>query len=165
MEFIKQMRKREFIEMSLKCAIALLSAFIAIILMEGMIYGIQLNALKTMSSSSQSYSNSTIAYAIKEDDNKYFVVYYNEGSEKEWSAVKDTYLTREQCEDLAVKEVVYHAPNAFQLSITGVHFVVMAVFVSAVAGYFAYRFVMLSKAYQKIEKEYQETGTIEISNF
>ena len=45
MEFIKQMKKREFIEMSLKALACLLGAFIAFILMEGMIYGIKLNTL------------------------------------------------------------------------------------------------------------------------
>ena len=39
MDFIKKMKKREFIEMSLKTVAAVLSAFIAVILMEGMILG------------------------------------------------------------------------------------------------------------------------------
>ena len=49
MEFINKMKKREFIEMGLKTLAAVFAAFLAIILMEGMIYGIQLNALKTKS--------------------------------------------------------------------------------------------------------------------
>ena len=49
MEFIKRMKKREFIEMGLKTLAAILAAFLAIILMEGMIYSIELNALKTKS--------------------------------------------------------------------------------------------------------------------
>ena len=40
MEFIKTMKKREFIEMTLKTIAAICACFIAIILMEGMIYGI-----------------------------------------------------------------------------------------------------------------------------
>ena len=71
MEFIKQMKKREFIEMSLKTLAALFAAFLAIILMEGMIYGIELNALKTKSTSSVATSDSTTAYCIKQEDDKY----------------------------------------------------------------------------------------------
>ena len=47
----------------------------------------------------------------------------------------------------------------------GVHYVVMAVFVSAVAGFFVYKFIMLNKSYKKIEEEFAKTGSIEISNF
>ena len=47
MEFISKMKKREFIEMGLKALASLLAAFLAIILMEGMIYSIYLNDLKT----------------------------------------------------------------------------------------------------------------------
>ena len=40
MEFIKKMKKREFIEMGLKTLIAFFACFIAIVLMCGMIYSI-----------------------------------------------------------------------------------------------------------------------------
>ena len=68
MDFIKNMKKREFIEMGLKTLAALLAAFLAIILMEGMIYSIQLNTLKTKSESSVAISSSTIAYCIEESE-------------------------------------------------------------------------------------------------
>ncbi len=165
MEFIKKMKKREFIEMGLKTLAAIMAAFLAIILMEGMIYGIELNALKTAGKGHVTFSNSTIAYCIKEDDDKYFVVYYNpENTEKQWSATKDNFKTKEEClamEGSTVKEVVMHAPNAFVFSITPIHYVVMAVFVSAVAGFFVYKFVALTKEYQKIEDQFKKNGTIE----
>ena len=108
------MKKREFIEMGLKAFAAIMAAFLAIILMEGMIYGIELNALKTAGKGHVTFSNSTIAYCIKEDDDKYFVVYYNpENTEKQWSATKDNFKTKAEClamEGSTVKEVVMHAP-------------------------------------------------------
>lgn len=175
MDFIKQMKKREFIEMGLKTLAAILAAFLAIILMEGMIYSIELNALKTKGSGYTITSGVTVAYCIKESDDKYFVIYYNEGTEKEWSASSKTLLTKQECKDLsnaaiqaqknsaAVKEVVFNAPNAFIFSITPVHYVVMAVFVAAVAGFFVYKFVALAKEYKGIEENFKKTGTIELA--
>ena len=166
MEFIKRMKKREFIEMSLKALAALLALFLAVILMEGMIYGIQLNALKTKATNSTAISNSTIAYCIPEEDDKYFVVYYNADEDKDtydWSAVKNEYKTKDECEALSVKEVVFRAPNAFEFSITGIHFVIIAVVTVALAGFFAYRFVRLAKEYKRIEENFVKNGTIEIN--
>lgn len=70
MDFIKRMKKREFIEMALKTICAILASFLAIILMEGMIYGIQLNALVKNGSSVTFITNDektdgTIAYCIE----------------------------------------------------------------------------------------------------
>lgn len=168
MDFIKQMKKREFIEMSLKCLAAVMAAFVAIILMEGMIYSIYLNAYKTKAGSSGSNSETSIAYCIKEDDNKYFVLFQNtdlSGGATEWSATSTLY-SKEDCtpEKLSVKEVVFHAPSAFEFTINGIHYAVIAVFVAIVAGYFVWRFIALSKSYKKIEEEFVKSGTIEISN-
>lgn len=165
MEFIKQMKKREFIEMGLKTAAAILAAFLAIILMEGMIYGINLNALKTKGSGYVAQDGSTIAYCIKEKEDKYFVIYHNpENKDGEWTASKDTYLTKAECEAMEgtiVKEVKFNAPNAFKFTITPIHYVVMAVFVLGVAGFFTYKFIALNKEYTKIEDTFKKTGTIE----
>jgi len=163
MEFIKRMKKREFLEMGLKTAAALLAAFLAIILMEGMIYSIQLHALKTESSSYLATSSSTIAYCIEQDDDKYLVLFYNEEQEYQWSASTDT-MTLDEVNKLTVKELVFDAPNAFQLSITGVHYVVMGLFVAIVAGFFVYRFIRLAKVYKGIEEEFVKTGTIAFNN-
>ncbi len=178
MEFINKMKKREFIEMSLKTVAAILAAFVAIILMESMIYGIYLNALKTNGDGETKVQGQTIAYCIKESEDKYFVIYHNDDPRtkgfhiEEWTANSDKYLTKQECLDLAntelqaapVKEVVFRAPNAFEFTITGTHYIVMAVFVLAIGGFFTYKFIALSKEYKRIEENYKKTGTIEIGN-
>ncbi len=169
MEFIKKMRLRENIEIGIKTIIGILAAFLAIILMEGMIYGINLNALKTKSDRAFIQSDVTVAYCIKEAEDKYFVIYYNEDrlendGSSNWSAQANEYKTKAECDNLLVKKVVYRAPTAFELTITPVHYAVMAVFVLAVCGYFVYRFIALNKTYNKIEDKYKKTGEIEITN-
>lgn len=172
MDFIKRMKKREFIEMTLKTICALLASFLAIILMEGMIYSIQLNALVKNGSNAIYMINSdktegTIAYCIERGENEdgetlYVVVAYNEGMDNEWSAASKDLKTREECEELNVVDVVFHAPNAFIFSITPVHYVVMVVFVLLVAGFFVYRFIVLNKSYKAIEDNFKKTGVIEL---
>ena len=173
MDFIKRMKKREFIEMALKTVCAILASFLAIILMEGMIYGIQLNALVKNGSSVTFITNDektdgTIAYCIERGENEngetqYVVLAYNEGiQDNEWSCASGDLKTKEECEALAVREVVFHAPNAFIFSITPVHYVVMVVFVLLVAGFFVYRFIALNKSYKEIEDNFKKTGTIEL---
>ena len=97
----------------------------------------------------------------------YFVLYYNENAEGEdsyeWSANKNDLKTKEECEALSVKEVVYRAPNAFEFSITGTHYIIISIFVAVVAGYFVYRFVRLTKEYKHIEDNFKKTGTIEFN--
>ncbi len=162
------MKKREFIEMTLKTVIAILASFIAIILMEGMIYSIELNSYMKYGIMTLKQPTSTIAYCIERGDDEYFVLYYNEDSEPLWTAdAKAPLLSKADClamEGTDVKEVVFHAPNAFQFSISGIHFVVMAVFVALIAGFFVYKFIALGKEYKKIEENFRKTGTIEINN-
>jgi len=155
--------------MGLKTLTVILAAFLAIILMEGMIYGIKLNQIKSKTSETK-VNNSTIAYCLKESDDKYTVIFKNydeDANEVIWSCMKDKTYTKAQCDAMKgtdVKEVVFHAPNAFELSISGVHYVVMAVFMSAIIGFFVYKFVKLTKDYKKIEDEFNKTGTISINN-
>lgn len=173
MEFIKKMKKRENIEMSIKTIIAVLACFIAIILMEGMIYGIKLNSNKTNPNQTVLIqSQSTVAYCIKEANDKYFVLYYNKGMEKngatsDWTAQIDDFKTEEECKALKsqVKQVIFGAPNAFEYSIKPFHYAIIAVFVLGVSGYFVYRFIALNKEYKKIEDKFNKTGEIEITNF
>ncbi len=172
MDFINKMKKREFIEMALKTLAAVLAGFLAIILMEGMIYSIELNALKTkgrtytVHNMTTEYHKGTVAYCIKQSDDKYFVIYYNEGAEHEWGAVKNDYKTKEECtpKNLTVEKVVMHAPNAFKFSITWPHYIVMAVFMAGIGGFFTWKFITLNKSYMKIVDEFERTGTIEITN-
>ena len=172
MDFIKTMKKREFIEMGLKTLAAILAAFLAIILMEGMIYAIELNALKTKGTTSSANSGSTIAYCIQESINKdaYYIVYYTAENDPkyQWSSIGTDIKTKEEClkmvTDQKVKEVVFHAPNAFDFSITSTHYIVMTVFVLAVAGFFVYKFFNIAKGYKQTEEQFLKTGTIEITN-
>ena len=168
MEFIKQMKKREFIEMGLKTLAALMAAFLAIILMEGMIYSINLHAYKTMADTSTTLSQSTIAYCIEEDDDKYFVLYLSKDAEgkEHWSAIQTRY-TKAECEAMegtTVKEVLMRAPTAFEFTITSIHYVIMGVFVAAVAGFFVYKFVALANLYKKVEEDFRKTGAISFGN-
>ena len=166
MDFIKRMKKREFIEMGLKTLAAVLAAFIAIILMEGMIYSIKLNAYVEKSTHASYVPAETEAYCIKKGEDKYVVLFHNIGDsiDIDWSADSGTTLTKAECENLPVKEIYFHAPNAFIFSITPVHYVVMILFVGVISGYFVYRFVKLSKEYKKVEETFEKTGTIEIKN-
>ncbi len=179
MEFIKRMKKREFVEMSLKLIASLLAVFVAIILMEAMIYGITLNSHMENNKTALALPTS-VAYCIEVKEDKYFVLYYNEQDEEqlsrpkeernpEWSGVyqndDDNLLTKAECEALEVKKVVFNAPNAFKFTINGVHFIVMAIVVLAVAGFFVYKFIMLNKEYSKIVDKFNKTGEIEISNY
>lgn len=165
MEFIKRMKKREFIELSLKTFVGLALAFIAVILMEGMIYGIHLNAYMTKSTTSTSSSDKSIAYCIKDGKNDagedlYFVLFETDDV---WSATQERY-TEDKLDKLTAKEVVMHAPSAFKLTMTPIHYVVITIFVAAVGGYFTYRFIKLSKSYKEVEETYEKTGAIEITN-
>lgn len=178
MDFIKNMKKREFIEMSLKCLASVFAAFLAIILMEGMIYGIMLNGVYAKDNSSFN-SGSTIVYAVKTSRNSYDLIYKN--LTEEWvdtnndgqSDTKvDSYYSWSVKENVSSEEVengtyykLYNrAPNAFELSITPMHYVVMGVFVAAIGGLFVYRFIRLAKSYKDLEEEYRKTGTIELPN-
>lgn len=169
MEFIKTMRKREFIEMTLKTIASIFAVFIAIILMEGMIYSIQLNALTTKASTNVMNSTSTIAYCFEQKEDEYIVICYNpgatnDGASSDWSCNPNSKYTKEQCENLSVKEVIFRTPNAFELVMTPIHYVIIAVLVLGVGGFFTYKFIRLGKEYNKIEEEFKKTGTIEIAN-
>ena len=152
MEFIKKMKTREFIEMGLKTLTAICIAFIAIILMEAMIYNIQLNAFRNNQNGNGSAitGNGVVAYCIEEAEDKYFVLYHittEDEFEMEWRAKPNNelnLLTKAECEALKASrtKVVYGAPSAFEFSITPIHYVVMAVLIAGVGGYFAYRFVI-----------------------
>ena len=164
MEFIKKMKKREFIEMGLKTLAAVFAAFIAVILMEAMIYGIHLKALKNGTTHTTS-SDTTIAYCIKGEDDKYFVLYFNEDSNPQWSSTRTQLKTKEECERMegfTVNKVVMRAPTVFELSITTPHYIVISVFMSLVVGFFVFKFVKLTKLYKDIEKKFKETGVIEL---
>ena len=169
MDFIKQMKKREFIEMGLKTLASLLIVFLTIILMEGMIFSIQLDGLLNAKSENPSYGEDTVVYCIedKEKEGYYKILYFNEDVRDEgfpeWSV--SIGLTSEEviAQKYAKNEVHFRTPNAFELSIEGFHFIIMGFVVAAVAGFFIYKFVRLNSAYNKIEEQFLKDGTIEIT--
>ena len=147
--------------------------FIAVILMEGMIYSITLNAYMKNGTTS-AYTDSTVAYCIKDGQNTqgtdtYFVLYYNEGATKngassDWSATPKRYTEEELTtlkEQGKIADVVWEAPSAFKFTMNAIHYVVIGVFMAGVAGFFVYKFVALTKEYQKIESQFKKDGTIE----
>ena len=153
---------------------SLMFAFIAIILMEGMIYSITLNAYMKNSSSANTNSTSTVAYCIEDGVNDkgetvFFILYQDETNAVEWSATKtskthtETYI-KNNIENKTVKEVVWHAPSAFEFTINSTHYAIIAVFIVGVAGFFVYRYFKLNNSYKDVIKTYKETGTIEITN-
>ena len=168
MEFIKRMQKREFFEMTLKALCALMALFVAIILMEGMIYGIKLKEMKK-NSANAFYSNESIAYCIEQNNDEYLVLFYTEGLKNtkgdvlEWTASSE--MTKQQCEKLKtqVKEVHMHAPSAFTFSMSTVHYVIISVITAGLIGFLTWRYVLLAKQYTKIKKQYQNNGFIEIN--
>lgn len=165
MDFIKRMRKREFIEMTLKAIASILAVFAFVILLECMIYGIKLKAVSENMNGTK-HSTKTIAYCIKQDDN-YLVLYHYKDEEagiNSW--ISDTRSADELTEqELSVYKIVDRAPTAFEFeTIEGWHFAVMAVLVVSVSGFFTYKFVRLGKSYKKIEEQFLKDGTIEITN-
>lgn len=166
MEFIHKMKTREFIEMSLKTAIALFAAFIAIILMEGMIYGIELNAQMNYGDSQMTDKDLAIAYCIEKEEDQYFVMYYHPTNQPTWSSsVESPLLTKEECLALkgdTAKEVYLRAPTAFEFTIESIDYIIISVFVAAIAGFFVYKFIALARDYGKIERHFKETGEIEL---
>lgn len=173
MEFIKRMKKREFIELGLKALAVICLAFVATILMEAMIYGIEMNALYK-SGKNATRTNETIVYCIKKGEDKYFPVYYTHSAQyitngSEWSAMAGDLKTKQECLNMeannSVKKVIFHAPNAFDYSIEPVHYYVIGGVVLCIVGYFTYKFVALTKEYKKIEDKFEKTGEIEITNY
>ena len=57
-------------------------------------------------------------------------------------------------------DIINHIPNAFDISISGVHYVVMSLFLVVIAGVFVWRFMLIKKEYDKIEKRYKKTGKV-----
>jgi len=261
MDFIKRMKRREYIEMGLKTAIGILLGIIVIFFMEAMIYGIYMNAIEDKSQNTRKEQTS-VYYVDKLGDNKYNIyTKENVGDEKK-PAIVWTYLHKEisqakyddltkdagvmfgydatlykvdvdmpnatpdevyavnsnsdsaykqilakenedtettyfegatftisfretetseyvksEHENLTYNEfvalysqagdmvrynnkIIYHAPNAFDIYLNGVHYAVMVIFLVVIAGVFVWRFVLINKEYAKIEKRYKKTGKV-----
>ena len=157
MEFLKKMKSREMIEMALKTLVAVLVGVILIFLMERMIYGIYMNKIEE-NKAPQYVASDCIAYCEEVGEDEYKVYLHNETSGS-WH-IKITNMSKNEIENDGYAKVVYRKPNAFDVSITGTHYIVMAIFVVAILGFYGWRFYKVHHEYVRFEKKYQKTGKI-----
>ena len=99
-----------------------------------------------------------IAYCEEVGDDE-FKVYLNYTIDDSWS-VKLINSSKESIENSGYKDVIWDTPNAFEVSISGVHYIVMAVFIAAILGLYGWRFYKLNKEYVKFEKKFKKTGKV-----
>lgn len=251
MEFIKRMKKREFIEMSLKLTIALLVGIVLIFAMEAMIYGIHIKAMADKDS--YGYNNSSVEFYIEKVNKNSYNIYKTDPTAKGFSWDLEKNVSKEKLDkDLykggamrtynsalykitsnedpvneyvydevghkgAIEAVIEHygeshdgllfsvhtrasatatdyttaysnlsydelyklfkdkpgtigelpdsrvhwrAPNCFDIYMNWVHYVLMVVFLLAIAGIYAWRFTLIAKEYKKIEKRFKKTGKV-----
>lgn len=157
MNFLKQMKSRERVEMTLKTIMAVIAGIVLIILMEGMIYGIYMDKINDNKATSY-INNQCIAYCeeVAEDS---FKVYLHDTEYGSWQVLSAT-VSKEAILNDGYHKVVFHAPNAFDVSISGAHYAVMGAFIAAIIGFYGWRFYRLDKEYKAFEKKYQKTGKI-----
>ena len=167
MEFLKRMKKREFIEMGLKTAIGVLLGIIVIFLMEAMICNIYMDAINGVESYA-STPDESVYYVIDNKDDTYDIyINYQPDEADTWARVSDN-LSKEAYEKLwqdggnlkEAKKVIYRAPNCFDIYINGIHYAVMIVFILAIGGVYAWRFTLISKEYKKLERKFNKTGKV-----
>ena len=157
MEFLKKMKSREMIEMSLKTAFGVVLGLILIILMEGMIYGIYMDKINE-NKANQYMPVQCVAYCEEVRDDEYRV-YLHDTSSGSWH-IKAFTESKEQIQNAGYGDVEFRKPNAFDVSITGTHYIVMTVFISGVLAFYGWRFYKLNKEYNAFEKRYKKTGKI-----
>jgi len=167
MDFIKKMKTREFIEMSLKTLAAILAVFLVFLLMEGMIYSIQLDQILKNKNANYSYGENSIIYCLEDKEKKgmYKVMLYNNDGEDAYWCTETGLLSKSVIESkFKENEVIYRLPNAFELSLEGFHFIILSIVVAGVAGFYVWRFISLANSYKKIEAQYAKDGTIEFAS-
>ena len=157
MEFLKKMKSREMVEMGLKTIFGVIVGLILIILMEGMIFGIYMNKINE-NTASQYVASDCVAYCEEIGDDEYKIYLHNTESGS-WH-VKVYNESKTQIENGNYEKVIYRAPNAFDVSIKGVHYVVMAIFIAGVLAFYGWRFYKLDKEYKAFEKKFKKTGKI-----
>lgn len=148
-------RKQGIIRLIFTSSISFIVAVLFVIALEGMIYGIYINAAKTTKSVAYS-PDTTIAYVDKnKEEGKYRVYYYNETYSPQWCSQLIDESERQNLEN-AVSKVVNGAPSAFELSITPTHYVVIALFLGAVACFFVFKFVDFNNNFKLAKKELEK---------
>jgi hypothetical protein len=157
MDFLKKMKSRELIEMGLKTILAVLAGLIIIILMEGMIFNIYMDKINK-NKSTQCVASDCIAYCEQIGDDE-FKVYLNDTRQGSWH-VEMLNSTKEEILDSYYLKIVWDSPDAFDVSINYVHYIVMASFIVAILGFYGWRFYKLDREYKGFEKKYKKTGKI-----
>ncbi len=157
MEFLKKMKSRETIEMVLKTISALVLGLILIILMEGMIFGIYMKKINENDATQYTVSQ-CIAYCEEVGEDKYKV--YLENTETGSFSVKITQDSREKIETDGYIDVIWRAPNVFEVSINYVHYIVMGVFLAIILAIYIWRFYKLYQEYKVFERKFIRTGKI-----
>ena len=161
MEFLKKMKSRETFEMTLKTIASVVVGLILIFLMEGMIFGIYMNKINDNKFNSGTISK-CVAYCEEVDDNE-FKVYLHNTETGSWhvenlTLSEETLKSREEAK--VYHDVEWRAPNPFDVSINGVHYVVMAGVIVAIIGLYGWRFYKLDREYKGFEKKFKKTGKI-----
>lgn len=156
MEFLKKMKSREIVEMSLKAVMAVLAVVVLAILMEGMIFGIYMDRIHDNKTGSWSPQQCEI-YCVEQEDNKYDVYIHNTSSGA-WQFQED--WTKEQFVDAGYSKTTYSAPTPFDVSITPTHYIVMGGVIVLVLAGFGYMFYKLDREYKGFEKKFKKTGTL-----
>lgn len=157
MEFLKKMKSRETFEMTLKTIASVVVGLILIFLMEGMIFGIYMNKINDNKFKSGIISD-CVAYCEEVDDNE-FKVYLHNTKTGSWY-VEDITLSKSTIEERKYGDIEWRAPNPFDVSINGVHYVVMAGVIVTIIGLYAWRFYKLDREYKGFEKKFKKTGKI-----
>ena len=98
MEFLKRMKSRERVEMSLKTIMGVIAGLILIILMEGMIFSIYLNKMEENNAVKSYSNNKCVAYCEKISDDNYKVYINNTEAKSSWFVLKSR--TQEQIEEI-----------------------------------------------------------------
>ena len=157
MNFLNRMKTRERTEMLLKTISAVIIGFVIIFLMEGMIFSIYIRRINE-NQATQLIPNRCIAYCEQVDEDLYKV--YLHDIESNYWAVRPSHFTKEQIHNTKYYEVVFNAPNAFDVSINTSHYIVMAIFISAIIGFYGWKFYKLENDYKKLEKRLKLRGSI-----
>lgn len=151
------MKTRERVELSLKTIAAVLVGIALIFLMEGMIYNIYMSKIND-NKASQFIPKDCIAYCEEVGEDEY-KVYLHNTEYNSWS-VRASNFSLEQIEKTGYGEIVLDVPNAFDVNINTTHYIVMAVFILAIIGFYGWRFYKLDGDYKKLEKRLRVKGTI-----
>lgn len=157
MEFLKKMKTRDTVEMVLKTIAAFILGIMLIFLMEAMIHGIYIRKVKENTSGTL-IAEQSIVYC-EEVENDQFRLYIHDLENDSWQ-VHATPKSEAWVKSAGFKEVHFRIPNAFDISISGLHYVFMGIFLVAILGFYGYRFYRLNRDYAKFSAKLKKTGKI-----